>query len=202
MTKTGNKPMFPTPVLQKDDKKARIFIWSVSIIVFLGVAFLSGAKLNIKSSFNPHIFATFNAIANSCVALLLIAGLWAVRLKKFLVHKRIMVAAIILSVLFLISYVCHHLLSGETKFGDLNHDGILSPEEKLKAGSLRYVYYVILITHIPLAGIILPFILFTAYRALSGEYLKHKKLARFTWPVWLYVALTGVVVYLLISPYY
>jgi putative membrane protein len=94
------------------------------------------------------------------------------------------------------------LLSGETKFGDLNHDGILSLDEKILAGSLRYVYYFILITHIPLAGIILPFILFTAYRALTGDYQKHKKLARITWPIWLYVAISGVVVYLLISPYY
>ena len=113
-----------------------------------------------------------------------------------------MVAAIILSVLFLISYVCHHLLSGETKFGDMNHDGILSADEKVLAGSLRYVYYFILITHIPLAAIVLPFVLFTAYRALSGDYEKHKKLVRVTWPLWFYVAITGVAVYLLISPYY
>src|SRR6185437_16002087 len=122
--------------------------------------------------------------------------------KLFLFNKKIMLAAIILSVFFLISYVCHHLFSGETKFGDLNHDGILSPDEKILAGSLRYVYYFILITHIPLAGIVLPFILFTAYRALAGDYEKHKKLAHITWPLWLYVAISGVAVYLLISPYY
>ncbi len=113
-----------------------------------------------------------------------------------------MLAAIVISVLFLISYVCHHLLSGESKFGDLNHDGILSAEEKAQAGPLRYLYYFILLTHIPLAGIFLPFILFTAYRALSGDYQKHKKIARITWPIWLYVAITGVAIYVLISPYY
>lgn len=193
---------FPSPFLKKDDKKAARLIWVVSIIAFLAIAFLSGIKLNVKLNFNPHIFATFNAITNSCVAVLLVAALLAVKSKRYLLHKKIMLAAIILSVLFLISYVCHHLLSGETKFGDINHDGILSPDEKILAGSLRYVYYVILITHIPLAGIVLPFILFTAYRALSGDYEKHKKLARITWPIWLYVAITGVTVYLLISPYY
>lgn len=193
---------FPKPVLKKNDRNARVLIWSVSTIVFVAIAFLSGVKLNIPLNFNPHIFATFNAIINSCVAVLLIAALLAVKSKKFLLHKKIMLAAIILSVLFLISYVCHHLLSGETKFGDLNHDGILSLDEKTLAGSLRYVYYFILITHIPLAGIILPFILFTAYRALSGDYEKHRKLARITWPIWLYVAISGVVVYLMISPYY
>jgi putative membrane protein len=105
-------------------------------------------------------------------------------------------------VLFLLSYIAHHLLAGDTRYGDLNHDGILSDEEKLSAGSMRMVYYFLLITHIPLAGIILPFILFTAYRALIGEYSKHRKLTRFTWPVWFYVAVTGVLVYWMIHPYY
>ena len=107
-----------------------------------------------------------------------------------------------LSVLFLISYIAHHLLAGETKFGDINHDGIISIDEKALAGNIRMLYYFILITHIPLAAIILPFILFTAYRALTGEYDKHKKLVRITWPVWFYVAVSGVIVYLMISPYY
>lgn len=193
---------FPKPVLKKDDRQARILIWLVSIIVFIGIAFLSGAKWNIAINFDPHIFAAVNAVINSIVAILLVFALIAVKSKKYLLHKRIMLTAIILSVLFLISYVCHHLLSGETKFGDLNHDGIVSLDEKTLAGSLRYVYYFILLTHIPLAGIILPFILFTAYRALSGDYEKHKKLARVTWPIWFYVAISGVAVYLLISPYY
>ena len=192
----------PQPVLKKNEKNARILIWSVSLIVFVGIAALSGIKLNVHLGFDPHAFATFNAIVNSLVAFLLVGALIAVKKKNYILHKEIMITAIILSVLFLISYVCHHLLSGETRFGDLNHDGIVSPDEKALAGSLRYVYYAILITHIPLAGIILPFILFTAYRALSGDYQKHKKLARITWPIWLYVAVSGVVVYLLISPYY
>ena len=193
---------FPKPVLKKDDRQARILIWLVSIVVFIGIAFLSGAKLNVPINFDPHIFAAFNAVINSIVAILLVLALIAVKSKKYVLHKRIMLTAIILSVLFLISYVCHHLLSGETKFGDLNHDGIVSLDEKTLAGSLRYVYYSILLTHIPLAGIILPFILFTAYRGLSGDYEKHKKLARITWPIWFYVAISGVAVYLLISPYY
>ena len=149
-----------------------------------------------------HVFAEANAIINSIVVFLLIAGLIAVKQKRYLLHKRIMLTAIVLSVLFLVSYICHHLLAGETRFGDINHDGILSDDEKLKAGIGRYIYYFILITHIPLAAIILPFILFTAYRALIGEYEQHKKLTRITWPLWFYVAVTGVVVYLMIAPYY
>jgi putative membrane protein len=113
-----------------------------------------------------------------------------------------MMTAMLLSILFLCSYICHHLFAGETRFGDVNHDGILADIEKASVGSSRIIYYIILGTHIPLAGIILPFILFSAYRALTGEFDKHKKLVRITWPVWFYVAVTGVVVYWMISPYY
>ncbi|KAA9042037.1 DUF420 domain-containing protein [Ginsengibacter hankyongi] len=196
------KDKLPKPILQRNDKKAKISIWTVSIIVFAAVAFLSEVKLIIHLSFNPHIFATINAIINSIVAVLLVAALFAVKSKNFYLHKKLMLTAIILSLLFLISYICHHLLAGDTKYGDLNHDGILSADEKSLAGTMRYVYYFILATHIPLAGIILPFILFTAYRALTADYGRHMKLARITWPIWFYVAITGVTVYLMIKPYY
>jgi putative membrane protein len=190
------------PSLQKNDSKAKLLIWIVSIVVFVAVAFLAEFKLNVHLGFDVHLFAAANAVINSIVVFLLIAGLIAVKQKRYLRHKRIMLTAIIFSVLFLVSYICHHLFAGETKFGDLNHDGILSDDEKLKAGIARYIYYFILITHIPLAAIVLPFILFTAYRALIGEYEHHKKLVRITWPIWFYVAVTGVIVYLMISPYY
>ena len=190
------------PSMVKNDSKAKIIIWIVSIIVFTAVAFLAKFKLNIDLGFNVHVFAKFNAIINSVVAILLLTGFAAVKQKNYVLHKKIMLSAITLSVLFLVSYICHHLLAGDTRFGDIDHDGILSDSEKSAAGTLRIVYYIILITHIPLAAIILPFILFTAYQALIGEYEKHKKLTRITWPVWFYVAVTGVVVYLMINPYY
>jgi putative membrane protein len=190
------------PSLTKNDSKAKLFIWIISVVVFVAVAFLSKFKLVIDLGFNPHLFATTNAVINSLVALLLLAGLITAKQGKYEVHKKIMLTAIVLSVLFLISYIGHHLLAGETKYGDINHDGILSDEEKLQVGGFRTFYYIILITHIPLAAIILPFILFTAYRALIGEYEQHKKLTRITWPVWFYVAVTGVIVYYMISPYY
>ena len=193
---------FPEAVLIRNDKKASRLIWVVSLVVFSAVAFLANIKFKINPGFDPHIFALVNAIINSIVAVLLIAAFIAVRNNYFYVHKKLMITAIILSVLFLISYICHHLLAGETMYGDLNHDHVLSGSEKLRVGAGRYVYYFILATHIPLAAIILPFILFTAYRALTGNYGKHKKLARITWPIWLYVAITGVIVYIMISPYY
>lgn len=190
------------PSLGKNDRKAKLLIYTVSFVVFAAVVFLSKYKLDIDTGFDVHVFARINAIINSMVAALLLAGLFTVKQKKYELHKKIMLAAISLSVLFLLSYIAHHLLAGDTKFGDLNHDGIVSIDEKALAGNVRMVYYFILITHIPLAAIILPFILFTAYRALTGEYDKHKKLVRITWPVWFYVALTGVIVYIMISPYY
>jgi putative membrane protein len=193
-----------TPSLQKNDAKAKWLIGIFSVVVFAVVSVLGRYNLagKVDFSFDVHIFAKANAIINAVVSLLLIAGLYFVKQKKYELHKNIMLAAMMLSVLFLVSYICHHLFAGETKFGDTDHNGIVSPDEKSLAGSLRVVYYFILGTHIPLAGIILPFILFTSYRSLTGDYAKHKKLARFTFPIWMYVAITGVLVYLLISPYY
>jgi putative membrane protein len=190
------------PVLQKNDSKAKKLIWLVSIIVFVAVAVLSRVKLSLDLPFNVHLFATFNAIVNSLVAILLIAGLVTAKNRNLETHKKFMLTAIVLSVLFLVSYICHHLLAGETKFGDYNHDGVLSIDEKMQAGTQRIFYYVLLALHIPLAAIILPFILFTAYRALIGEYEKHKRLVRITWPIWFFVAVSGVMVYLMIQPYY
>ena len=191
-----------TPVLKKNDRKASWLIIVFSVIVFSAVVLLSKVKLEVDLGFDVHLFAMINALINSCVTILLVLALLAVKRKKYETHRNLMLTAMVLSVLFLVSYICHHLLAGDTRFGDINHDGIINEAEKTAAGSLRIIYYIILGTHIPLAGIILPFILFTAYRALTGEYTAHKKLARITWPVWLYVALTGVAVYLLISPYY
>ena len=190
------------PSIKKNDSKARIFIFTVSVVVFAAVVILSKVKLNLNLPFNVHVFATANALINSLVTVCLLAGLLAVKNKNYNLHKKIMITAILLSMLFLLSYIAHHLLAGETKFGDLNHDGILGVEEKLQAGNLRLIYYFLLITHIPLAAIILPFILFTAYRAMTGEFARHKKLTRYTWPLWFYVAVTGVVIYYMISPYY
>ena len=188
--------------IQKNDKSAKLLIWVVSFVVFAAVVILSRVKLNIDLGFDVHLFALFNAIVNSIVSILLVAGLLAVKSKNYLLHKRIMVSALLLSVLFLVSYICHHLFAGETRFGDVNHDGLISEEEKSAVGSWRTFYYIILGTHIPLAGIILPFILFTAYRGLIAEWPQHKKLARLTWPIWLYVSVTGVLVYIMISRYY
>ncbi|MCW3088724.1 MAG: hypothetical protein JWQ78_2110 [Sediminibacterium sp.] len=193
--------MLPASI-NKNDKQARWLIGIFSVVVFAVIVVLSRYKLEVDLGFNVHIFATFNAVVNAATAVLLLAALWAVKSFRYLLHKRLMLTALVLSVLFLLSYIAHHLLAGEASFGDSNHDGIVSPEELLIVGKSRIIYFVILATHIILAGLILPFILFTAYRALTAEFETHKRLARITWPLWFYVAVTGPVVYWLISPYY
>ena len=190
------------PVWTPNDRKARWLIFSFSAVVFAAVMLLSRVKLAVDLGFDVHVFAMVNAVLNSTVAILLIVALVFVKLGKYRVHRNIMLAAMVLSVLFLISYISHHLLAGDTRFGDANHDGIVTALEKEAVGTSRIIYYFILGTHIPLAGLILPFILFTAYRGLTAEFPRHKKLARITWPVWLYVAITGVAVYIMINPYY
>jgi len=192
----------PQPALHKNDKQATLLIIVFSVVVFAAVSFLTQVKLNINLGFNVHIFALANAIINSVIAVLLILALIAVKSKRYFLHKRIMLTALVLSIIFLISYIAHHLLAGEAVYGDANHDGILSDAEKLAVSGTRTFYLVILLSHIFLAGIILPFILFTAYRALIAEYPKHMKLARITWPLWFYVTVTGPLVYWMIHPYY
>jgi putative membrane protein len=192
------------PAWNKNDRKAKTLIITFSIIVVVAISVLERYNLAGKVSmpFDVHLFAMANGFNNAIVALLLVAGLIAIKRKSYRVHKRIMLTAIVLSVLFLVSYICHHLFAGETIFGET--DGIkgLSKEELTAAGSTRTIYQAILATHIPLAGLALPFILFTAYRSLTGDYEKHKRIARIVWPVWFYVAVTGVIVYIMIRPYY
>lgn len=190
------------PGLKKNDTLAHILIWALSVVVFVAITILDKTELDVTLSFDPHVFAGLSALVNSGVAILLIIGLVLIKQKKYLQHKNVMLGTMALSILFLVFYILHHLLTGETKYGDLNHNGSLDESEKLAAGSLRYIYYFIISTHITLAGIIMPFVLYTAYRAMIGAYSVHKKLARWTYPIWLYVAITGVIVYLMISPYY
>ena len=130
--------------IAKNDRKARWIIFVFSAIVFIAVSALGKYKLNADLGFDEHIFAKLNAVINSIVALLLIAGLYTARNKRYAVHRKIMITAMMLSILFLISYICHHLLAGEARFGDIDHDGFLSNEEKAATGTLRYIYYILL----------------------------------------------------------
>ena len=177
------------PLLKKNNRQARLLILTVSFVVFAAVVLLSRVHVEVDLGFDVHIFAAINAVVNTLVSIVLIAAFVAVRRKNYLQHRNLMIGAMLLSILFLISYIAHHLFAGETTFGGTGT-------------ALRTFYYIILISHIILAAVILPFILFTAYRGLTGEYATHRKLARYTWPLWLYVSISGVIVYLMISPYY
>lgn len=189
---------------QKNDKKAKQLIGIFSVIVFAAVTILGKYNLagKVELPFDKHIFALANAIINGTVSLALLAGLVLIKQGLQQQHKKVMLFAMALSVLFLLSYICHHLFAGEAIYGDTDAVKGLSDAERAAVGGMRTVYLIILATHIPLAGLALPFILFAAYRALTGDYEKHKKLARIIWPIWFYVAVTGVIIYFMISPYY
>ena len=176
------------PAIRRNDPLAKTLIWISSVVVFLVVVSLKYIHLEIQLPFNPHVFATINAGINATVAGALLAGLIAIKQKNYRRHKNIMLGAMALSCVFLISYIAHHVLCGDTSY----------PAD----APMRGLYLIVLLTHIVLAAVILPFILFSVYRGLSGDYANHKKLARTTWPIWFYVAVSGVVVYLFISPYY
>ena len=168
------------------EKKYNKLIVILSIIIPLIVIILFGVKIpNVEPlMFLPPIYATINALT----ALVLIGAFMAITNNKILLHKRLMTFAIILSGLFLIMYVAYHMTSDSTKFGG--------------EGVLKYMYYFILITHILLSIIVIPFVLITYVRAITNNIERHKKIARITFPLWLYVAISGVLVFILISPYY
>jgi putative membrane protein len=190
------------PVMKKNDQQAKLLIGIFSVVVLVAVTFLSKFTLVVDLPFDKHIFALVNALLNATVAVLLVVALIAVKQKNYTAHKNIMLTALLLSVLFLVSYIAHHLFAGETKFGDTDHDGIVSASEIAVLGNTRGLYFILLATHIILAATSLPFILFTAYRGLTGEYADHKKKAKRMWPIWFYVAVTGPLVYMMIKPYY
>ena len=186
------------------EKKFSKFIIVVSIAIPVVVAILFGVKLkdfgyNVQPlSFLPPIYATVNAIT----ALVLILGVRAIKNGNQKLHERLMTFAICLSVAFLVMYVAYHMTADSVVYGDANRDGVRSDAEAAAVGATRFVYLFILLTHIVLSIIIIPMVLVTYVRALAERFDRHRKLARITFPIWLYVAITGVVVYLMISPYY
>jgi len=174
------------PPANAEEKKYNKWILALSIVIPLVVAILFGVRIpDVEPlTFLPPIYAGINAIT----ATLLIIALIAIKKRKISLHRKLMTSAIVLSVLFLVMYVAYHMTSDSTKFGG--------------EGAIKYVYYFILISHILLSITVIPFVLITYVRAITNNIERHKKIARITFPIWLYVAVTGVVVYLMISPYY
>jgi len=166
-------------------KKYNKWIIILSILIPVVVAVLFSVKLDVELPiFLPPFYATINAFT----ALLLIIAVWAIKNEKRILHERLMKTAIIFSIVFLILYVTYHMTSDSTKFGG--------------EGTIKYIYLFILLTHIILSIVVIPFVLITFVRAISNDFERHKKIAKFTFPLWLYVAISGVVVYIMISPYY
>jgi putative membrane protein len=174
----------PLLVRKKDPYKKTIIALSVLIPVAVAALFGMPKIKGYDTSFLPPIYATINGMT----ALLLIAAVVAIRRRNQVLHERIMKTCIGLSALFLTLYLAYHITSESTPFGG--------------TGAIRYVYFFVLTTHILLSIGVIPLVLFTFVRALTGDFKRHRALARITFPVWLYVAVTGVIVYLMISPYY
>ena len=162
------------------------YIWLISIVIPVVVAILFTVRIpNVASlSFLPPIYATVNGIT----AVILLLALYAIKGKNIKLHENLMKTAIALSLVFLLMYVAYHMTSDSTPYGG--------------EGFIRYVYFFILISHIILSIGIIPMVLFTYVRAFTRQFEDHKKIARYTFPIWLYVAVTGVIVYFMISPYY
>lgn len=186
------------------EQRFRLSIILVSILIPIAVAILFTVKLKDFGieveplSFLPPIYASINGLT----ALLLLMGVMAIKNGNKKVHERFMTTAIACSVVFLVMYVAYHMTADSTVYGDIDGNKILDATEKANAGSIRYVYLFILLSHIALSIVIIPLVLITYVRALAARFDKHRKIAKITFPLWLYVAVTGVVVYLMISPYY
>jgi len=165
--------------------------------------------LNQKWIPHPDVFPDFiyslpllNAFLNGSCSVLLICSLLAIKKRNFELHKKLNLTAFALSSLFLISYVTAHYFIPDTKYGDVDHNGIMSATESAAVSGIKPVYVMILLSHIFLAIVVLPMVLLSFYYGLTDQREKHKKLTRFSYPIWLYVTITGVVVYLMVSPYY
>ncbi len=171
--------------LEKEKATYKKIIIVVSIVIPIVIAILFGVNVpGYDLSFLPHVYAAINGLT----ACFLVAAVVAIKNKKRNLHETFMKICIILSAAFLIMYVLYHMTSDSTSYGG--------------EGSIRYVYFFILISHILLSIAVIPMVLFTYLRARLGEFDRHRALAKFTFPIWLYVAVTGVIVYLMISPYY
>ncbi|WP_295770751.1 DUF420 domain-containing protein [uncultured Mucilaginibacter sp.] len=186
------------------DKFIFRFVAGISVFVFLVVVILS-LKVLPAPAVSPdllYFFPKLNAFLNGACSILLVISLYFIRHGNVTWHKRTNIVAFCLSALFLVSYILFHWLGHDTKFGDLDGDGVLSDTEAAAVGGMRVAYLIILLTHIVLAAIVLPLILLSFYRGLQMDVQRHRKLVRWAFPVWFYVTVSGVIVYLLIQPYY
>lgn len=189
---------------EKSNKTAKIIIWITTLIICSAVVILNKKVLPEPESVPTFIYKlpALNAFINGTCSILLIFSLIAIKKKNIELHKKINLTAFLLSAVFLISYVTAHYFIPDTKYGDVDHNGMLDAAEKAAVSGIKPVYLVILLSHILFAVVVFPLVLLSFYYGLTDQKEKHKKLTRFSYPIWLYVTITGVIVYLMISPYY
>lgn len=179
---------------------AAVTIFVITVVIVLNRHLIPGPA--VAPAFTPYL-PMLNAVLNGTCTVLLLTSLYFIKQGNIKVHKRLNITTFCLSSLFLVSYILfHYLMRNDTLYGDANFDGVLSPAERAAAGGMRTLYLSILVPHIVLAAGVLPLILLSFYRGLQMQVEKHKKLVRWTFPIWLYVTASGVVVYLMIQPYY
>lgn len=189
---------------KQNDKTVFKIVLAVSALICVVVVVLNQKLIPVPDEFPAFIYKLpmLNAFLNGSCSVLLIASLWAIKKRNISLHKKLNLTAFLVSSLFLISYVTAHYFIPDTKFGDVNHNEILEQSELAMVSSIRPVYLIILLSHIFLAVIVLPLILLSFYYGLKDDRVKHKRITRFSYPIWLYVTITGVVVYTMIAPYY
>ena len=177
-----------------------ILFISVFIPILVAILFLFPKAINISIdvSFLPHLHGICNILTVICLGI----AFGAIKNKQIHIHRFFMILAFFISICFLISYVVYHSQGELTLYGDLNQDNTVSLSEKNQLGFNRYIYYFVLISHIALSSIVVPFVLFSFYFILSHQVSKHKKWVKWAYPIWMYVAASGVAVYLMLQPYY
>jgi putative membrane protein len=187
-----------------NEKAVKWSIWITTALICLVVMMLNQKWIPHPDTFPSFIYQLplLNACLNGSCSVLLICSLMAIRKGKINVHRKLNITAFVLSSLFLISYVTAHYFIPDTRYGDVDHNSIMSAEESAAVSGIKPVYLIILLTHIFLAIAVLPLVLLSFYYGLTDQRQKHRKLTRFSFPIWLYVTVSGVVVYLMISPYY
>ena len=187
-----------------NEKAIKWTVYIATVVVCLLVTVLNQKWIPHPDTFPSFIYdlPMVNAILNGTCSLLLILSLAAIKKRKIELHKKLNLTAFLLSTLFLLSYVTAHYFIPDTKYGDADHDGVMSAMESAAVSGIKPIYVIILLSHIFLAIVVLPMVLLSFYYGLTDQREKHKKLTRFSYPIWVYVTVTGVVVYSMISPYY
>ena len=188
----------------QNEKKIKTITYITTVAICVVVILLNQKLIPHPDTFPNFIYKlpTLNAVLNGLCSMLLILSLLAIKNKNIALHKKLNLTAFALCSLFLISYVTAHYFIPDTKYGDIDHDGIMSAAESAAVSVTKPIYVIILLSHIFLAAAVLPLILLSFYYGLTDQRQKHKKLTRFSYPIWLYVTITGVVVYLMINKYY